>query len=396
MTTTNFTAGTVIASTWLNDVDDAVYRKVAEWVSVVDQGADDTGVADSSAAFTSALATGKPVYIPKGSFRLNSTITIPNNSFIFGAGLRQTNVNFYGTGSAFVSVSEARNITVEHFTLHNLASGSSTIGLSFLQARNCTITKMEIMDWAANGSAAIKFDGSTTFCASNRIDDVLLGRNYMGIYLTADSGFQCNHTQIIGGYIYGSVAVKAIANSCGIFIERGDTNYIIGTGVEDFDIGYRITSTDAAGQTLVCPRVEACNTNYSISAAASNIVIVAPIGDLDESTFGGAGDSAISISKVPYLRLDKAYLTNNSYLRAKTSGGSRQNILGITASDHTLLRAPSGAATNELRLVDANGTVLGTLVNGAVVFNVPTSAAGLPSGAIWRDAAASHVIKMVP
>jgi hypothetical protein len=55
-------------------------------VSVVDQGADATGVADSSAAFSAALtkaaADDNSVYVPSGTYKLNSGITIPVNVVI--------------------------------------------------------------------------------------------------------------------------------------------------------------------------------------------------------------------------------------------------------------------------------------------------------------------------
>ena len=51
-------------------------------VNVLDFGADNTGAADSSSAFTLALAAGDHVIVPKGTFALNSMITIGDNKCI--------------------------------------------------------------------------------------------------------------------------------------------------------------------------------------------------------------------------------------------------------------------------------------------------------------------------
>jgi hypothetical protein len=69
--------------------------KMRDVVSVLDFGADPTGVADSTAAFNSALATGKKVYAPAGTYKanivasalfdlygdgMNKTVITPNNT----------------------------------------------------------------------------------------------------------------------------------------------------------------------------------------------------------------------------------------------------------------------------------------------------------------------------
>lgn len=103
MTTTNFVNGTVVLPAWLNDVDTTTYKasasipssinrtaisKFADIVSVVDYGADPTGVADSTTAITNALASfpnqGSPTWrpfklvFPAGTYKITSTISFKN------------------------------------------------------------------------------------------------------------------------------------------------------------------------------------------------------------------------------------------------------------------------------------------------------------------------------
>lgn len=130
MADTTFVSGTVIASTWLNDINDAVYSgigaggvapttaaavrtnlgypastgssllghvsagtgavattvqtKLRESVSVKDFGAVGDGVADDTAAINSAITavstTGGKVFFPKGTYKVTSTITITSSA----------------------------------------------------------------------------------------------------------------------------------------------------------------------------------------------------------------------------------------------------------------------------------------------------------------------------
>lgn len=59
-------------------------QKLQEFISVLDFGADSTGVADSSTAISQAIATSKAVYFPKGTYLCN--ISINNKTILFGDG----------------------------------------------------------------------------------------------------------------------------------------------------------------------------------------------------------------------------------------------------------------------------------------------------------------------
>jgi hypothetical protein len=63
--------------------------------NVLDYGADKTGATDSSAAFTAALAASTFVFIPKGTYKLLTTVTLPAATTIFGTG-RFTIINAWG------------------------------------------------------------------------------------------------------------------------------------------------------------------------------------------------------------------------------------------------------------------------------------------------------------
>ena len=68
-------------------IERTVEQKLNESVSVLDFGADPTGVADSAAAINAAFAAGKnSVYMPAGVYKILSTVTIADYCSLRGAG----------------------------------------------------------------------------------------------------------------------------------------------------------------------------------------------------------------------------------------------------------------------------------------------------------------------
>jgi hypothetical protein len=93
MATTNFTPGTVIESSWLNEVDEKIYQgtiaagsttrrtleaRAADVVNVKDFGAVGDGVADDTAAIqaaiNAALTSRGRVFVPAGTYKVTSTL----------------------------------------------------------------------------------------------------------------------------------------------------------------------------------------------------------------------------------------------------------------------------------------------------------------------------------
>lgn len=85
------------------------------FANVVDYGADATGVADSTAAFNAAKATGNRVFVPAGQFKVaNISLTIDGQSFV-GAGRDITTLTVSGTNCCFQI--NARMCEISNMTL---------------------------------------------------------------------------------------------------------------------------------------------------------------------------------------------------------------------------------------------------------------------------------------
>jgi hypothetical protein len=72
-------------------------------VNIVDYGADATGVADSASAIQAAIDTGRPVYVPNGTFKVNSALTTSAATFAMFGDNRNAVLDFSGGGSLSVS-----------------------------------------------------------------------------------------------------------------------------------------------------------------------------------------------------------------------------------------------------------------------------------------------------
>lgn len=118
-------------------------------INVVDYGADPTGTNDSSvaiqAAITAAQSSTNPnlkrvIYCPAGSYRLNTTITFPEEYRLEfkGDGVLATSFTFYGSGNAIEASSATSNkirIRMSGFYLLNDASNTDATNGIFM--RNC-------------------------------------------------------------------------------------------------------------------------------------------------------------------------------------------------------------------------------------------------------------------
>jgi hypothetical protein len=77
-------------------IDQNVEQKLQQYVSVKDFGAVADGVTNDSAAFQSAIDTGKAVYVPSGTYKLNVALSTTGNLNLYGDG-ENTVLDFTGT-----------------------------------------------------------------------------------------------------------------------------------------------------------------------------------------------------------------------------------------------------------------------------------------------------------
>ena len=164
-----------------------VLSKLRDVVSVKDFGAVGDGVADDAAAITAAIATGKAVYLPTGTYKVLTTIVIPTQAMIFGDGKVKTKILAGTIGmTVMASTTIVRNACLRDFTIEPASlSGYGGIGLlvdSFAQSH---IENIQINGFR-NGSTGvgIKFLNTYGGCYFNNLINLHLENSDTGLLMT--------------------------------------------------------------------------------------------------------------------------------------------------------------------------------------------------------------------
>jgi hypothetical protein len=247
-------------------------------VSVVSEGADSTGVNDSTNAFNAAISAAGAngtVWIPPGSYNIPGHITVPNNVTIAGAGMWYSTIigtapGFYGNsapnpttgatlenfaisgqvnqrcdscavngiGGAY-SNSTIKNIWIEHMKVGVWLDGPMT---------NLTISGMRIRDTTADG---INFHGGVTSSTITNNDIRNTGDD--GIALWADSSIGADSGVTISN---NTVRLQQLANGIAVYGGNNNTvtgNLVVDTGITQgggIQVGQRFTSTPVGLTTI--------------------------------------------------------------------------------------------------------------------------------------------------
>jgi hypothetical protein len=289
--TTTYPAGTTFtlqvdsedtASSYTIDFADfeqvgAVLTQPSGSVSVTSEGADPTGVNDSTNAFNAAISAagaGGTVWIPPGSYNIPGHITV-NNVTIAGAGMWYSTVTgtapgFYGNSApnpsagvhlqnfaisgnvqqrddsaqvngigGALSNSTVSNIWIEHMKVGAWMDGPMT-GLTF--------SGMRIRDTTADG---INFHGGVTNSTVTNSDIRNTGDD--GIATWADSGIGADSGDTISN---NTVQLQQLANGIAIYGGNNNTvsgNLVVDTGITQgggIQVGQRFSSTPVGLTTI--------------------------------------------------------------------------------------------------------------------------------------------------
>ena len=203
-------------------------------------------------AITNAMAEGKPVYFPDGTYSVNSTITLNSHAHFFGPGHITLNAPLTGSPGMLFKATDAFNITLDGLKLSFTSTvlpvfeallqfnGCSKLNISnvnILNARKWALQFIGCTESAICNSTAFNSDGSAIVLDNcNKL--VLTGNeigdnNSFGIYVingTTRCSFVGNRTEANGLELIG------ITYGCDKNLVMG--NHAQGTG----DNGISITS----------------------------------------------------------------------------------------------------------------------------------------------------------
>ena len=182
-----------------------VLSKLRDTVSVKDFGAVGDGVADDAAAITAAIATGKAVYLPTGTYKVLTTIVIPTQAMIFGDGKVKTKILAGTIGmTVMASTTIVRNACIRDFTIEPASlSGYGGIGLLVDSFAQCHIENIQINGFR-NGSTGIgiKFLNTYGGCYFNNIINLHLENSDTALLMTG-----ANNTTAVGYMNFSNLVV---------------------------------------------------------------------------------------------------------------------------------------------------------------------------------------------
>ncbi len=283
-------------------------------INVVDYGADPTGVSDSTTAITNAVAFGRSVYFPTGTYKVSSAITLNNPGTYFGDGCMSSTLS---TSSATADIFVIASVGIEICRLGFVSSVTRT------------------------GGFYINTSGTTVY------ERVFVHHFYMtGCYYGIHGNF--NNGGINDGYIYNPVAGTG---SVGIFIDQGGFENMSVTRVVMYaspSAGYGIYVTYAPALHI---------TECEIYQFGSCIAIIPAAG----STNGP-------------LYIDNCFLDQNGVTGANVCIYVNVNVSGISLNDLKITNCwlASGLQNGISLQASGGGTLNGVQIIGCSIFHNKT------------------------
>jgi hypothetical protein len=131
-----------------------IAQKFAETVSVIDYGAVGDGATNDTTAFNNAIATGKQVYVPSGTYLINATIN--NKTIIYGDGSTVSIIKPFNTAIAAMTYNPKSPYWTYHSEVRNIRfSGTGMVGIGFTFAQTTPSSYVANDEYANN----VKFYG---------------------------------------------------------------------------------------------------------------------------------------------------------------------------------------------------------------------------------------------
>lgn len=102
------------------------------YVNALAYGADPTGVANSVGAIQTALNTGHKVFLPRGTYSIGTTLTIPAGGGIIGEGMGFTVISCsFAAGDAILVPANTNYVELRNLTVTRSVAPSSGYGINF-------------------------------------------------------------------------------------------------------------------------------------------------------------------------------------------------------------------------------------------------------------------------
>jgi hypothetical protein len=272
-------------------------------INVKSYGTKGDGVVDDTTAIQNAINSvsalgGGTVSIPKGTYKISSTITVPPKVSFIGSGTESV-IRYTGTGKCIIFGDPTvtgfpSEVNAKIADIRIVGNGMNTVGTVGIYLVKSLFAVIERV-FVSNMESGFILDGKELWCASNTLYDLNTSAVKFGLTLTANNGpatfGQTNHTTVVGGYFYGVEPV--VAGTYGVKLIMGDSNTFLGTAVEGMDTGFHIVSNSPLGHRFFGIRTEAITSGRDIvcdNGSVRNIFV----GANSNVNYNGQGSEGIN------------------------------------------------------------------------------------------------------
>lgn len=309
-------------------VTTTVQAKLRQYVSVIDFGADPTGAADATTAFTNAQTANKNIYIPPGTYLLN--------------GLRiQNGVNFIGAGKTAVTI----NQSVAGTPAINCTSDAS-VG----QLKNVNLSGFTVVGATSATVAAVLVAAAGVYAIWNSTFDFSAKNTYRALEVqgpTANNVFDCKFTVQSEGTSGTAVLTNGgVYNLFDLFLTQCASYSLVDTG--SFNCTFTKLAVDncftSSGQNpvFINPTVEEI---YSTSSPSSTVITLSGFNQtlINPTVILNTANAAkVSTVLKPF---SKTNLISPRFLCAVT------NPFGTNVNSWTLIGPGENSCTNKIETV---------------------------------------------
>lgn len=209
--------------------------------NVLDYGADPTGVADSTAAFNTALATGQPVYAPKGTYKINIVLSSSNKT-IYGDGIGVTILSPFTAANPVITLNgDTAGAIIRNFLFENFSvTGTTRQGHGFAIINTADTHGCDEIVWR---NLRINSCNCGIICSGrsiwNELDNVYCDYNIDGIHIETD--------QAVNTWLFDNCGTRA-NNRHGFYAHKTDVSVsgMIGFTFNNFNSEYNGVDTSIA------------------------------------------------------------------------------------------------------------------------------------------------------
>jgi hypothetical protein len=247
MSDTLFVPGTVVRSTWLNDVNNHVYKgKDFSGISVVNvkdptYGAKGDGITNDTIALQTAITNnpGKTIYIPKGTYNINAALDLRGwYGEIVGDGMVSTIIRVTSAVTSALNIFETADVMISPLGVSNLTINGNSLTTNGYNIRYRHHTNFEnlVIQGCTNGGQEKDCWLSTrknVRYTTNTIDLWLVGSNHSSHW------DRCAFTNATSKHVLIQSAGTALDGNSGLLFSACDVEFGSGDG-------YDITATDVS------------------------------------------------------------------------------------------------------------------------------------------------------